>query len=373
MISAARWVDDKLEGTRRTERDYDKAQCPVTSICLTEPLFALEHFTVSKTASFLIPVTVGETAFTAATAGLGGIGFLSHVKNVSVLERGVSKVLLYDASAQKTAKVSRNFEGFSQYVSRRTTLSTAGDSLTLRQGRLLGETRSSLLGREASRLEAEFFSRIKGEPVLARQEMSSVRKQAQVPSSMGKRPLAITEEMGESSRALEALNLETTALEKFNKAPYHPQKIRYYLEEQYGKEAVKAHTMAVEGDPNFALAMSGKAHPETGVYFDSRLFPVFEKHVIYETRVSTQIIKEGEIMKTQSASHMREATRNLRASIEAGEINPSIFNESQLSFIMKGKEKIPGYTWHHYQDSGRIQLLDELTHKVGHKGGNVLW
>ncbi len=67
----------------------------------------------------------------------------------------------------------------------------------------------SLFGSEASRLEAEFFSKAGGESFLGRQEISSIGKQAKVPAGMGERPLAITAKMGES-RALEALNLEVS-------------------------------------------------------------------------------------------------------------------------------------------------------------------
>jgi len=143
--------------------------------------------------------------------------------------------------------------------------------------------------------------------------------------------------------------------------------MRYHLEDQYG-ESLKAHTMAVEGDPNFALAMSGKVHPETGVYFDARSLAVFEKHVIYETRLPLEITLKD------SSSHMREATRHLRASIEKGEINPAQFNEDQIGAIMRGDRAIPECTWHHHQETGRMQLINRNIHiETGHLGGDTLW
>ncbi len=71
---------------------------------------------------------------------------------------------------------------------------------------------------------------------------------------------------------------------------------------------------------------------------------------------------------------MREATRHLRASIERGEINPARFNEGQRRAIMRGDKTIPECTWHHHQESGRMQLIDRSIHiETGHIGGDSLW
>ncbi|MER0467173.1 HNH endonuclease [Bacillus cabrialesii subsp. cabrialesii] len=33
-----------------------------------------------------------------------------------------------------------------------------------------------------------------------------------------------------------------------------------------------------------------------------------------------------------------------------------------------------GHTWHHHQDPGRMQLVDQKVHrKTGHTGGRHLW
>ncbi|WP_375068694.1 HNH endonuclease [Pseudomonas sp. AMR01] len=38
-----------------------------------------------------------------------------------------------------------------------------------------------------------------------------------------------------------------------------------------------------------------------------------------------------------------------------------------------GAKKIDGYTWHHHQDSGRMQPVPELVHKkTGHIGGEAM-
>ncbi|RDE94369.1 HNH endonuclease, partial [Aggregatibacter aphrophilus] len=48
------------------------------------------------------------------------------------------------------------------------------------------------------------------------------------------------------------------------------------------------------------------------------------------------------------------------------------FNAEQIAAIKAGKEKIPGFTWHHHQDTGRMQLIDQDIHKkTGHIGGGI--
>lgn len=71
---------------------------------------------------------------------------------------------------------------------------------------------------------------------------------------------------------------------------------------------------------------------------------------------------------------MREATKLLKASIERGEINPKIFNNEQVIAIMQKDKTIPGYIWHHHQETGRMQLIREEIHEAtGHKGGMSIW
>ncbi|HEZ0007199.1 TPA: HNH endonuclease, partial [Neisseria meningitidis] len=42
-------------------------------------------------------------------------------------------------------------------------------------------------------------------------------------------------------------------------------------------------------------------------------------------------------------------------------------------FDGKGEAKIPSYTWHHHQDTGRMQLISERKHtQTGHIGGEAM-
>jgi hypothetical protein len=54
---------------------------------------------------------------------------------------------------------------------------------------------------------------------------------------------------------------------------------------------------------------------------------------------------------------MKEATKNLREQINMGKVDSSRFNGEQLKAIQKGDAQIPDLTWHHHQDTGRMQLI----------------
>ncbi|OOF53213.1 hypothetical protein BKK56_11665 [Rodentibacter genomosp. 2] len=62
-------------------------------------------------------------------------------------------------------------------------------------------------------------------------------------------------------------------------------------------------------------------------------------------------------------------SKELANKIKSGEVKSNQFSNEQLDAIFKGKDKIPNYTWHHNQDTGRMQLIDEDIHRrTGHIG-----
>ncbi|RZO57500.1 MAG: hypothetical protein EVA89_21815 [Sandaracinaceae bacterium] len=54
---------------------------------------------------------------------------------------------------------------------------------------------------------------------------------------------------------------------------------------------------------------------------------------------------------------MRAATRDLRGMINRGEMSAGRFTPAQLRAIRGGRAQTPGYTWHHHQNIGRMQLV----------------
>ncbi|MFQ3789866.1 HNH endonuclease [Halomonas sp. A29] len=148
--------------------------------------------------------------------------------------------------------------------------------------------------------------------------------------------------------------------------PYHPQATRHQLESENGAGNVTSTTVPPAGGKNVALA--GQRHPVTGVVYDQRGYPVFDSYSAYDTRLA------GDDFQAASyRAQMRMATRDLRTQIQSNSQLKLQFNDQQLQAIQSGSEKIPGYTWHHHQDRGRMQLIDEDVHRrTGHLGGESM-
>lgn len=146
---------------------------------------------------------------------------------------------------------------------------------------------------------------------------------------------------------------------------YEPRRWRENYEAFYGSD-VTSSTVPPYSKPNVRKA--GQRHPETGVVFDQRGCPVFDPFVTYDTRITSD-----EFRKASHRQQMRMATEDLRVQIQNNEQLRLQFSEEQRSAINRGSAKIPSFTWHHHQDSGRMQLVLENIHKqTGHVGGDAM-
>jgi hypothetical protein len=108
-----------------------------------------------------------------------------------------------------------------------------------------------------------------------------------------------------------------------------------------------------------------KLHPVSGVKIDINGFPIFD------SKFTATL--DSSLLKATDYQQFKSATLQLHDSIKA---NPSFgkqFTQKQLDQISKGI-KPEGYTWHHHQDTGVLQLVDSALHqKTGHTGGRSIW
>jgi transglutaminase-like putative cysteine protease len=122
------------------------------------------------------------------------------------------------------------------------------------------------------------------------------------------------------------------------------------------------------------------------VEFDPIGFPIF-KGTQVKTELSiledTIVVQKG-LSIMSGSEHRISATRSLKEMIQEEADSAGIllieylkvkgFDDIQINDIICEREKITGFTWHHHQESGRMQLVDETTHRLaGHNGGNSLW
>ncbi len=110
----------------------------------------------------------------------------------------------------------------------------------------------------------------------------------------------------------------------------------------------------------------------TFTYKDVKMEGVFP---VFESRCDVQL-KEESYQKSNGAQ-FREATAELNKAIENDPQLKSQFTPKQLEAIARG-DTPPGYTWHHHEEPGRMQLVPTELHdrRVGgaaHTGGNSIW
>ncbi len=143
---------------------------------------------------------------------------------------------------------------------------------------------------------------------------------------------------------------------------YEPQAWRQNNEDCYSGN-VTSTTLPPYSAKN--VHMAGKRHPETDIVYDQRGFPIFADVARYDTRFPAD-----QFGVTDYQGQMRMGTRDLRTTIQTNPQLRSQFEPDQLQAIQSGRANIPRLTWHHHQDSGRMQLVPRDVHAdTGHIGG----
>lgn len=122
----------------------------------------------------------------------------------------------------------------------------------------------------------------------------------------------------------------------------------------------------VEYWPRLKLGLPGKANKiskKTKVKFDSKGFPQFKAY--YTVKLRKKYFKESR------QRHFYMANKILcEDSIAVRKLKLSISQIIELEHYNTPS----GYTWHHHQDAGVLQLVDEEIHeKTGHRGGYSIW
>lgn len=122
--------------------------------------------------------------------------------------------------------------------------------------------------------------------------------------------------------------------------------------------------------------LEGKKHPETDVEFKRKevetddgikegVFPVFEA-------VDTINLPE-ELLKESDRNQFNYCNQELKNDIAKNSDLKEKFTPEQLEQI-NDNETPDGYTWHHSEEKGRMELVDSDIHaRTGHTGGKNIW
>ena len=124
--------------------------------------------------------------------------------------------------------------------------------------------------------------------------------------------------------------------------------------------------------------LAGSAHPETGVPFVTKIvetaegekvkgvFPEFES--VFDAQLPEDLYHETD------AKQFEEAQRQLKEKYDSDPEFRKQFSERAQYDIENGNIPPYGYTWHHNEETGKMQLVDYDTHqKTGHTGGKAIW
>lgn len=123
--------------------------------------------------------------------------------------------------------------------------------------------------------------------------------------------------------------------------------------------------------------LAGQEHPVTGVPFNEKevvndkgekVIGVFAE---FESVVDVQLPED--LHNATDKEQFKECNKQLKEKVENDPELRDKFTDEQLEQIENG-DTPDGYTWHHSEDTGKMQLVDTETHaKTGHTGGKAVW
>ncbi|THE11944.1 HNH endonuclease [Bacillus timonensis] len=140
-----------------------------------------------------------------------------------------------------------------------------------------------------------------------------------------------------------------------------------------GVDMVDAEEISTRND-----ALAGSFHPETNIPFMEKTvevpdgpitgtFPVFES--VYDVQLQEEMYLQSDSV------HFTYANVELYEAIESNSTLAQELglNSADIEQLAQGNTP-EGYTWHHSEEAGVLQLVDEETHhNTGHTGGRELW
>ncbi|WP_100333115.1 HNH endonuclease [Bacillus alkalisoli] len=123
--------------------------------------------------------------------------------------------------------------------------------------------------------------------------------------------------------------------------------------------------------------LAGSTHPVSGIPYEVQtvetpdgnyvqgVFPIFDS--MYDATIPPEHYESSDY------THARLANDQLAQAVEMDPSLQSQFSSMQLEQIQDG-ETPDGYTWHHHEEMGKIQLVETEPHdQSGHTGGRSIW
>lgn len=124
-------------------------------------------------------------------------------------------------------------------------------------------------------------------------------------------------------------------------------------------------------------SLDGDRHPITGVPFERKTVEDSEGNEVtgvfpeFDSDFDAQLPED--LYEASDKEQFAECNKQLKEAVEKDPELAKKFTPEQLEQIKNG-ETPDGYTWHHNEEKGKMQLVDSETHaKTGHTGGRSIW
>ena len=123
--------------------------------------------------------------------------------------------------------------------------------------------------------------------------------------------------------------------------------------------------------------LEGQNHPETGVPYERKVVKTDTGEEVegvfpqFESKMDVQLPEELE--QASDNKQFAECNRQLKEKCDNDPEFRKQFTDDQLDDINNGQTP-EGYTWHHSEEKGKMQLVKSDIHmKTGHTGGRSIW
>lgn len=145
-----------------------------------------------------------------------------------------------------------------------------------------------------------------------------------------------------------------------------PESIKSFKEANERKNDIKTINKSLEG----------KKHPVSEVPYEAKEIEVngeIIEGVFPEFEAAMEVDLEAKDYQASDRTHFEKANQELFEEVKTNPELSSRFDEIQLEQI-ENKETPDGYVWHHAEEPGRLELVDETKHRQSaHTGGRNIW
>lgn len=123
-------------------------------------------------------------------------------------------------------------------------------------------------------------------------------------------------------------------------------------------------------------SLAGDVHPITGVPFVEKIVKdengedVRVVVPVFDSEFDAQL--PDDMLQSSDKKQFAECNKQLKNKVDSAPEFAKKFTPEQLEQIKNG-DTPDGYTWHHHEDTGKMQLVDTDTHRTGHTGGRAIW